>query len=125
MTLGSDYCITYGYDTYGRFETVNAQIAGTGPQTYIYSYLPDSDLLESLITNHGLTVTRTYEPNRDVLTQVQNQFGTDTISQYDYTNDELAQRSSMTTSGTAFDPSNPPAISPSTATYTTNNLNQI
>jgi hypothetical protein len=30
----------------------------------------------------------------------------------------------MTTSGTAFDPANPPLITPQSATYTTNNLNQ-
>ena len=90
LNLGSDYGMTYGYDTFGRVKTINAQVAGTGTQTYTYGYLPNSDLLESLTSNHGLTVTRTYEPNRDVLIQGQNQFGTNIISQYDYISDEFA-----------------------------------
>lgn len=92
LSLGSDYGVSYGYDSYGRFGSISVQVAGTGTQTYTYGYMPNSDLLESLTSNHGLTVTRTYEPNRDVLTHGQNQFGANMISQYDYTNDELAQR---------------------------------
>jgi hypothetical protein len=87
-----------------------ALVAGTGTQTYTYGYLPNSDLLETLTTSHGLTVSRTYEPQRDVLTHVQNQFGATTISQYDYISDEFAQRTSMTTSGTAFEPTGNPAF---------------
>jgi hypothetical protein len=34
LSLGGNYGVTYGYDTYGRFETVNAQVAGTGSQTF-------------------------------------------------------------------------------------------
>jgi hypothetical protein len=71
-----------------------------------------------------LRVTRTYEPQRDVLTQVKNQFGADVLSQYDYISDELRRRTDMTPSGTAFDSAPPSAISPHTATYTTNELNQ-
>ena len=82
-------------------------------------YKRRSDLIPNLVES----VKGFADQERNVLTQVQNQFGTDVISQYEYTSDELAQRTSMTTSGTAFDPA-PPTISPSTATYTTNNLNQ-
>lgn len=46
--------MTYGYDTYGRLETVNAQVAGTGTQTFTYSYLPDSDFFQQLTSILGL-----------------------------------------------------------------------
>lgn len=101
MNLGADYDVSYNYDTFGRFGSINAQVAGTRRQTYTYGYLQNSDLLESLSTSQGPVVTRPYEPNRDVLTQVQNQFGANTFPQYDYMGDELARRTSVTTSGTA------------------------
>jgi hypothetical protein len=34
LSSGSDYGMTYGCDTYGRFEVIKAQIAGTGAQTF-------------------------------------------------------------------------------------------
>lgn len=56
--------------------------------------------------------------------QVKNQFGVNMISQYDYTSDELTQRTSMTMTGQAFDSAPPSAISPYETSYTTNELNQ-
>jgi hypothetical protein len=107
---------------------VSSQVAGTGTQTFTYSYLPDSDLIQQLstVTLSGVEglVTRTYEPNRDVLTQVKNQFGADVLSQDDSISDELRRRTDMTPSGAAFDSAPPFAISPHETTYTTNELNQ-
>jgi RHS repeat-associated protein len=127
LSLGS-YHVTYGYDAAtGRFETVTYQPGMPEAQTFTYSYVPDSDLLHQLsVTLSGVEglVTRTYEPNRDVLTQVKNQFGIDIISQYDYQNDELARREYLTTSGLAFEPPVPPTVSPHETTYITNELNQ-
>ena len=48
LNPGSDYGVSYGYDSYGRVETINAQVAGTGTQTYTYSDLQNSDLLNPL-----------------------------------------------------------------------------
>lgn len=119
LSLGSDYSVSYSYDSYGRFGPSNALVAGAGAQSYTYSYLPDSDLLQQLTTSHGLVVTRAYEPYRDILTRVNNQFGTDVISQYDYVSDELARRTSMITSGLAFELPEPNPLSAYTNTYTT------
>ena len=54
LFFGSDYGMTYGYDTFGQFETINAQVAGTGTQTYTYSYLPGSDFIQQLTSNLDL-----------------------------------------------------------------------
>ncbi|MCA1810172.1 MAG: hypothetical protein LC725_12120, partial [Lentisphaerae bacterium] len=51
-----------------------------------------------------LTVTRSYESNRDLLTQVKNAFDTVTVSQYDYVNDSAGRRIAVKQSGTAFKP---------------------
>ncbi|MCP4396037.1 MAG: hypothetical protein GY801_01825, partial [bacterium] len=68
-------------------------------QSFSYGYLPNSNLLDTLSSSHGLTVTREYEPQRNLLTQVKNEFGPDLISQYEYTSDALGRRESMSTSG--------------------------
>ena len=50
--------------------------------------------------------------------------GAEVISQYDYVNDELAQREYLTTSGLAFEPPEPNPLADMTESYTTNELNQ-
>ncbi|MCP4379005.1 MAG: RHS repeat protein, partial [bacterium] len=80
--------------------------------------------METLSSSHGLTVTREYEPQRNLLTQVKNAFGPDLISQYEYTSDALGRRESMSTSGPAFEDVEPNPLAEITATYSSNELNQ-
>ena len=55
-----------------------------------------------MTTPSGITTTFSYEPHRDIKTQVKNQFGPTTVSQYDYSYDALGQRTSVKNSGSAF-----------------------
>jgi len=69
-----------------------------------YSYLPNSDLISTLTSDLcSLTSTRSYEDHRNLLTQVKNAIDTNTVSQYDYVNDNGGRRTSVKHSGTAFD----------------------
>jgi RHS repeat-associated protein len=99
----------YGYSAAdGRMETVSG--GGFQPpnlsNTFTYSYLPNSNLLEK-VTGPVHEVINTWEPNRDVLDVKQNKLVTTVISNYDYTVNNIGQRTGVATSGTAF-PATPP-----------------
>ncbi len=128
FTLASDYVTNYGYDTYGRLDSVDWNIDGN-TDTVQYGYLDNSHLPDTLSFNSGTTIAYRYEAHRDLKTQIRNSFNTTAISQYDYVYDNIGRRTSMTTSGDLFD-SPPLPVSPDTAlieravTYTPNALNQ-
>ena len=84
---------TYSYDSYGRLN----QISGLGG-SFQYSYLTDSELLENLTRPNGVSTQWNYEAHRDLITQVAN----GNISTFDYVNDALGRRTSMSRSGSAF-----------------------
>jgi RHS repeat-associated protein len=63
--------------------------------------LANNDLLAT-VTGPVHTVTNTWEPNRDVIASKQNKAGSSVISQYNYAVNAIAQRSGVTTSGSAF-----------------------
>ncbi|MBI2441628.1 MAG: RHS repeat-associated core domain-containing protein [Lentisphaerae bacterium] len=90
--------VAYGYDSLGRFSQIsNFQFQAS------YSYLANSDLIETLSTDNGLLITRSYEPHRNLLTEIENALGTNTVSAYTYANDPLGRRVSAVWGGTAFD----------------------
>ena len=101
FVTGSGNSVTYGYDAQGRLNSVDYTLNGVSG-TAMYSYLSDSDLPETLATPDGRTTTLSYEPQRDLVTRVQNQFNSVTLSQYDYEYDALARRSSAANTGAAF-----------------------
>ena len=87
--------IRYSHDELGRFRQVDADLrAASLPfQNFRYGYLAGSDLNESLNeTNTGYGVRRSFEPNRNLLTQILNASGTNRISQFDYANDAVGRR---------------------------------
>ena len=89
---------TYGYSpTHGRLQTV----AGASSGSFTYTYLPKSNLLAS-VTGPAHTTTNTYEANRDILASKQNKAGAIIVSNYDYTVNEIGQRSGLSQSGSAF-----------------------
>ena len=73
-----------------------------------YAYVPHSDLLAGMTTARtggvytAVTADYTYEPYRDVKTQVLNRAGVRVISQYDYRYNETGNRTSVVNSGEAF-----------------------
>ncbi|MBI2437570.1 MAG: RHS repeat-associated core domain-containing protein [Lentisphaerae bacterium] len=97
--LGSDCQVAYGYDAFGRLNQIsNFQFQAS------YSYLANSDLISGYSDSaSGLQVTRTYEANRNLLTQIKNQVDSETLSQFDYANDAGGRRTSVKHSGSAFE----------------------
>lgn len=105
---------TYGYATNGRLETLSTlspQLSATS-RTFRYGYLPNSALLESLAIDQGagpgghpFTITRTYEPNRDVLETIETKWGSspgNTRTKFAYHVNNLGQRDSVEQSGDVF-----------------------
>ena len=66
---------------------------------FTYYYLPGTDLKSRLQYGGSGSAYYTYEPSRDLLTQVQNYINGGVISQYDYVNDALGRRTAITRSG--------------------------
>jgi len=91
-----DHAVTYGYDSNGWLDEVSDP-----NQTWSYGYLANSRLLET--TTGGSAVrTVSYEPHRNVITQVKNQVGSTVVSQYDYGVNRIGQRTTRSQSGSAF-----------------------
>ncbi|WP_339132888.1 MAG: RHS repeat-associated core domain-containing protein [Candidatus Electrothrix sp. GW3-4] len=97
-----------------------------------YGYEPNSHLLKSATFGSGASTGYSYEPHRNLKSSVLNTYNSATISQYDYTHDNIGRRNSMTTSGDAFSVSLPvppdqKLVNTGTYTsvdYTANDLNQ-
>jgi RHS repeat-associated protein len=91
-----DYAVNYAYDTAGRLSTV------TDPSsTYTYAYTTNSNLRHTL-TGPVHVATTTYETYRNVIDIVENKVGSTSISKYDYTVNNLGQRTQRANTGTAF-----------------------
>ncbi len=133
FSTDSSYAVTYGYDNTGRFNGVSWNV-GTHSDSVTYARVPQSHLLQTASFASGASTAYTFEPNRNLRTSVQNQYSTATISQYDYTHDNIGRRTSATMTGDVFEnPALPPApdellmIDTDTTTsvgYSANDLNQ-
>ena len=66
---------------------------------FTYYYLPGTDLKSRLQYGGSGSAYYTYEPYRDLLTQVRNHINGGVISQYDYVNDAAGRRTAITRSG--------------------------
>jgi hypothetical protein len=97
MNIGTEYGFTLGYDGYGRLNNVSS-----GNDTFSYGFVANSDLVSSITRPGSLTTAFSYESNRNLITAVENKYGTTTISGYGYTNDAIGRRSAMSRTGTAF-----------------------
>jgi RHS repeat-associated protein len=100
IAIGTDYAVDYGFDEYGRFNSVqSAQSVATN--LFTYSYLPGSHLLKGYtatqpVSSFEFQVSKNYEPNRDLITTISNTFGTATISAFGYENDAFGRRTART-----------------------------
>ena len=89
LALETDYDVSYTFDTFGRFSQVsNFQFQ----VSYSYSYLPGSSLVSGMTASSGHAWTRSYEPNRNLITAVTNSFNGNLISAFDYANDAIGRR---------------------------------
>ena len=97
---GQPYSVAYGYDAYGRFQSVeSAQSA----DTFTYTYLSGSDLVSGMTASTGHAWTRSYESQRNLIAAVENTYDSTVISRFDYVNDKIGRRTAISRSGTAFD----------------------
>ena len=92
---GTNYSVRYNFDLVGRFHQVDADVpaASLSHQTFQYTYLPGSDLIQSVLeTNTGFSLARSYEPNRNLIVSITNRFGGVQLHRFDYTNDQIGRR---------------------------------
>ena len=92
----SDYTASYGFDAYGRLDSVS-----DGSNTFTYGYLADSNLIQTM-TSPVHTTTYTYEDERDLRRVVDNATSGGSLSKYTYQHDKLGRRSTRVQEGTAF-----------------------
>ena len=97
IALESDYDVSYGYDTYGRFAAVSSAV-GSASSVANYAYVPGSRLVAGY-TIGGLTRAVSYEPNRNLIASVTNTWNGALISSFDYVNDEIGRRTARTDNG--------------------------
>ena len=100
---------SYGYDSYGRLNKIT-----TPAGDFDYTRLANSDLVAQMTRPNGVTTTWSYEPNRNLITQVQN----GSISTYGYVNDAIGRRTSMSRSGSAYP-------TPDTISYSYNDRSEV
>ena len=93
MQIGDVNNYTYSYDSYGRLNQIT-----TPAGTFTYTRLADSELIENLTRPNGVNTAWSYEPHRDLVTEVAN----GSVSKYGYTNDAPGRRTSMSRSCSAF-----------------------
>ncbi len=110
LDLNSNYSVDYGYSSLGQFDNVESVIASVTNE-WQYSYISGSDLISSVSNlQAGIIAQRSYEPNRDLITEVHNQAQSATVSKFEYQNDALGRRSqridtasSIVTNGFGYD----------------------
>jgi RHS repeat-associated protein len=88
---GPNYSVRYAYDPFGRFASVSSTVMSVS-SVATYNYLPGSDLVQGYTNDTGFSLARSYEPNRNLITQILNTSGTNLVSRFDYVNDEIGRR---------------------------------
>jgi RHS repeat-associated protein len=102
VNLGSDYHVSYDYDSKGRMNNVAWLVSGSGGHLQ-YSHLGNSNLIGFQQYNAGLWVSYGYEAHRDVRTSVRHETPQYQIrSLYGYVYDGAGRRTSVTNQGSAF-----------------------
>ena len=89
--------VSIGYGTDGRINSAGFLHGGEMKQ-FGYEYLQGSNLLYKLIKPNGMTLTQSYEAQRDLLTGMAYHRGSTLVSQREYTYDVLGRPATRTTS---------------------------
>ena len=82
--------VTTGYGTDGRISSAGFLHGGEEKQL-TYAYLPGTNLLQTLTKPNGMTLTQSYEPQRNLLTGMLYKRGATTVAQRTYTYDTLGR----------------------------------
>ncbi|WP_346189594.1 RHS repeat-associated core domain-containing protein [Rubritalea halochordaticola] len=104
-TTATETASSYGYDNAGRLHQVGASYPLPTSPEFTYSYLAESGGMVQGVTGPAHSVTNTYESARNILTQKLNKDKASTpatVSHFTYLVNEIGQRESQTTAGTAF-----------------------
>ena len=98
FSLGDDYQVAYAYDDVGRFSAITSAV-NTVTSTVTYAYLAQSDLVSgwnirnpSNPRDNFLSVQRSFEPKRDLVSGIALTDNGECRAQYDYVNDRLGRR---------------------------------
>ena len=89
--------VTTGYGTDGRIATAGFLHGGVERQ-FSYAYLPGTNLLQQLTLPSNMTLTQSYEPQRDLLTGMLYKRGSTSLVQRSYTYDTLGRPLTRSTS---------------------------
>jgi RHS repeat-associated protein len=93
-----DYDVTYGYDGFGRPNSVT-----TGGVSFDYGYVAGSNLIASINeTTSGWSQMRAWVSNRNLLDKIETKVGTTSKAAYQYGYDELGRRTSVIQTGELF-----------------------
>ena len=109
MSIGDIPNYIFTYDDYGRINKITT-LAGN----FNYTRVENSDLVFQMTRPNGVTTSWSYETNRNLISQVKN----GTFSTFDYTNNAIGNRSSISRSGSAF-------ITPDTLSFTYNSRGEV
>lgn len=82
--------VTTGYGDDGRISTAGF-VHGGQEKLFGYTYLQGTDLLQTLTKPNGMSLTQSYEPQRDLLTQMGYRRGNTLVAQRSYTYDILGR----------------------------------
>lgn len=96
---------SYGFTSGGRFETLASKRANNGvSRTFRYGYLANTAFVETLSIDggHAFTITRGYDPNRNLLTSIDAKWSGTSRTRFEYGYNTLAQRNAARQSGDAF-----------------------
>ena len=109
LRIGDVLNYSYGYDEYGRLNKITTPMGD-----FNYTRLENSDLIAQVTRPNSITTTWSYEPHRNLITQVRN----GNISSFGYTNDAIGNRIAMSRNGTSF-------TEPDIITYTYDSRSEV
>ena len=89
--------VTTGYGTDGRIASAGF-LHGGSEKLFSYEYLPGTHLLQKLTLPSNMTLTQSYEPQRDLLTGMCYKRSNTTVAERTYTYDALGRPLTRTTS---------------------------
>lgn len=101
----TEQSVTYGYEAVaGRYASVASQTLNGAVNTFTYTYDAARPQLLSAVTGPAHMVTNTWEVDRDILDTKTNTeiAGNTIISKFDYTVNNVGQRSGVVATGSAF-----------------------
>jgi RHS repeat-associated protein len=98
-----DQHVAYTTSDLARFVGVYSRTTtGTG-RDFVYNYVGNSSLIGGYtVGSPAFTVTRGFEPQRDVLTSIDSTWSGASVTRYDYSSNSLFQRVTAKQSGSAF-----------------------